>query len=74
MNILITGASSGIGKQLALDYQKLGHSVWGQGRNQQRLQELAEQGITPLQVELGELEQVRSSFADPSWDSAQFSL
>ncbi|WP_220720595.1 SDR family NAD(P)-dependent oxidoreductase [Agarivorans litoreus] len=69
MNILITGASSGIGKQLALDYQKLGHTVWGQGRNQQRLQDLAEQGIAPLQVELGELEQVRSSFADlPAMD------
>ncbi len=64
MNILITGASSGIGKQLALDYAAQGHHVWGQGRNAQRLQALAEQGIQPIQVELGDLTQVREAFAD----------
>lgn len=40
MNILITGATSGIGKQLALDYHKQGHQVWAVGRNESALNEL----------------------------------
>ncbi|UPW19710.1 SDR family NAD(P)-dependent oxidoreductase [Agarivorans sp. TSD2052] len=62
MNILITGASSGIGKQLALDYVAAGHQVWGQGRDATRLQQLSTQGVTPLQIELADLSQVRNSF------------
>ncbi|PJG58288.1 SDR family NAD(P)-dependent oxidoreductase [Aeromonas cavernicola] len=46
--VLITGATSGIGRQLALDYQRAGWQVWGCGRDATRLGELAEQGITPL--------------------------
>lgn len=44
MNILITGTSSGIGKQLALDYLKDSqdtHTVYCCGRNRDALQELA---------------------------------
>lgn len=52
MNIAITGATSGIGKQLALDYLRAGHSVWGIGRNQRALEALADQGITPIQLDL----------------------
>lgn len=40
MKILITGASSGIGKQLAHDYLADGHRVWCCGRNEQALAEL----------------------------------
>ncbi|RUO55586.1 SDR family NAD(P)-dependent oxidoreductase [Pseudidiomarina homiensis] len=40
MNILITGATSGIGKQLTLDYAAAGHHVVACGRNQQALDEL----------------------------------
>lgn len=46
MNILITGATSGIGKQLALDYHDEGHNVWALGRNTQKLADLAEKGIS----------------------------
>ena len=38
MNILITGSSSGIGKQLALDYLELGHTVYCCGRNRDALE------------------------------------
>jgi short-subunit dehydrogenase len=38
--ILITGASSGIGKQLAVDYANEGHQVIACGRDKQRLNEL----------------------------------
>lgn len=41
MNVLITGASSGIGKQLALDYARDGHRVYACGRNEAKLAELA---------------------------------
>lgn len=52
MKILITGATSGIGKQLALDYQKDGHEVWAVGRNEQVLQELSDIGLHTGQVDL----------------------
>lgn len=37
MNILITGASSGIGKQLTCDYLAAGHTVYVCGRNEEKL-------------------------------------
>ena len=39
--VLITGATSGIGRQLALDYLRAGWQVWGCGRDGERLQALA---------------------------------
>ena len=38
-NILITGASSGIGKQMAIDYAEPGVNLYLSGRNEKRLQE-----------------------------------
>lgn len=49
--LLITGATSGIGRQLAFDYQRAGWQVWGCGRDAERLAELAGAGITPLQCD-----------------------
>ena len=42
MNIMITGATSGIGQALAVAYAKAGHNVIACGRSQQKLDALAE--------------------------------
>lgn len=52
MNILITGATSGIGKQLALDYQDEGHQVWAVGRNEKVLSDLQSRGMKTGQFDL----------------------
>lgn len=63
--IWITGASSGIGKQLALKLAQQGNQVIASGRNQQRLQHLQAEhaGITPLAIDLVD--------ANPEWISQQ---
>ncbi|MBW3831235.1 SDR family NAD(P)-dependent oxidoreductase [Aeromonas hydrophila] len=49
--VLITGATSGIGFQLALDYRRAGWQVWGCGRDGERLLAMGRHGITPLQFD-----------------------
>ncbi len=39
-NIVITGASSGLGSALALAFAKEGHNVWGCGRSSAKVEEL----------------------------------
>ena len=52
MITLITGATSGIGRQLAVDYLAAGHRVWAIGRNKQQLRELAALGAETGAVDL----------------------
>ncbi|RJX73678.1 SDR family NAD(P)-dependent oxidoreductase [Vibrio sinensis] len=54
MNVMITGATSGIGNELALMYAKQGDSVIACGRNQQNLDDLtmSNPAITPLCFDL----------------------
>jgi len=52
MKILITGATSGIGKQLALDYHSEGHEVFAVGRNKEALANLARGGLHTGRVDL----------------------
>ena len=40
MNILVTGASKGIGKSISIKLKELGHNVYGTARNEQALKDL----------------------------------
>lgn len=60
--VLITGSTSGIGKQLAEDYCAAGWQVIACGRNQEVLAQLAEYGMQTLCFDIGDKEQVKASF------------
>ncbi len=68
MNILITGATSGIGNCLALSYIKDGHKVIAIGRNAESLAKLSNSGIYTLQLDLVDLSAVRAVFVQLAID------
>lgn len=51
-SILVTGATSGIGKQLVIDYLQKGSRVYAVGRNQQVLTQLQVLGAAPIELDL----------------------
>ncbi|MGI5308111.1 SDR family NAD(P)-dependent oxidoreductase [Rheinheimera sp. WS51] len=59
MNILITGATSGIGQQLVTDYAVAGHQIWACGRNQQQLDIMASNNVTTLCFDVSNAAQCR---------------
>ena len=63
MKILITGATSGIGNQLAKDYLLEGHDVYAVGRDDDALAELKNLGATPLDLDLMDRDKVIEAFA-----------
>lgn len=62
--ILITGASSGIGKALCLLYQKQDYAVIACGRNQQALDEIGSlKNVSTLSFDISDKEQVSQALA-----------
>jgi short-subunit dehydrogenase len=50
--VLITGATTGIGKETAIYLAKSGYIVYGAGRRENKLQELTQHGIQPIQMDV----------------------
>lgn len=62
LHILITGATSGIGYQLAKDYLQDGHEVYAVGRDDKALAELKDLGATPIDLDLMDRDKVIEAF------------
>ena len=62
LHILITGATSGIGYQLAKDYLQDGHKVYAVGRDDKALAELKDLGATPIDLDLMDRDKVIAAF------------
>ena len=62
MHILITGATSGIGNQLAKDYLLENHHVYAVGRDDDALAELKSLGAETINVDLMDREKVIDAF------------
>lgn len=61
--ILITGASSGIGKTTALDLIKAGHIVYGAARRVNKMADLTEAGGHVLEIDVTDKDSVNSGVA-----------
>ena len=72
MKVLITGASSGIGRQLCLDYARQGYDVFAVARRKEVLQDLQSYGdgrITPVVADVSCKETVKAVFSQlPNFD------
>ena len=60
MNILITGASRGIGKELVNRYASKDNKIYAVARNIDSLKNIS--GLTPVKMDLANLEEVREFF------------
>ena len=65
---LVTGATNGIGKAIALALAKAGHEVTGTGRNADRLAALQEAGITPLALSMDDPAEIAHQLAGHDFD------
>ncbi len=63
MNIVITGATSGIGRRLAVDYHAEGHTVRALGRNEQQLEILKKKGLFVGRLDLTDRDAVLRWFS-----------
>lgn len=61
--VLITGASSGIGKSTALTFAQKGYTVIGTARSVSRLSDLAAQGVETVALDVSKEESIQQAFA-----------
>lgn len=81
--ILITGASSGMGKETARVLGRDGHIVYAAARRTDQMKDLREQGVTPLQMDItreADVQQVvdtimaKEGRIDVLWNNAGYGL
>lgn len=81
--ILITGASSGMGKETAKVLSKDGHTIYAAARRMDQMKDLEEMGIIPLQMDItseSDVQRVvdtivkRSGKIDVLWNNAGYGL
>lgn len=58
--ILVTGASSGMGKETARELAGMGHKVYGAARRVEKMEDLKQLGVTPLALDVTKEEQCRA--------------
>jgi len=63
--IIVTGASSGIGKATALQLLKEGHSVYGAARRVENMNELVSAGGNAVAVDVTNHDQVHAEIQEP---------
>ncbi|MDJ1505809.1 oxidoreductase [Xanthocytophaga agilis] len=59
-NVLVTGASAGIGKATAIYLAQNGYNVYGAARRMEKMQELTTYGIQPIALDLTEEESIQT--------------
>ena len=63
-HILITGASSGIGRETAIHLAKKGHVVYGAARRLKRLEDLKQYGVIPVELDVTSEESMTTCVAE----------
>ena len=70
--VLVTGASAGIGKAIAIALISAGYDVWGTSRNLSRLESIP--GLKPLQLDLGNERSIATALASGLVESGGFDV
>ncbi|WP_264030475.1 oxidoreductase [Cellulosimicrobium sp. SH8] len=71
---LVTGASSGIGESTARTLQSIGYTVYGAARRTDRLQELAADGVRPLEMDVTDEQSMKDGVASIVADTGRIDV
>ena len=69
--VLITGASSGMGREASILLARGGHTVYASARRASRMDDLSEHGITPIEMDVskgGDNERAVRHIVDRRWE------
>ena len=62
--ILLTGASSGMGYQTAIELAQQGHKVYGAARRIDKMEDLKQYGVTPLKMDVTDAESIDAALKE----------
>lgn len=62
--ILVTGATDGIGRQAAIMFAQQGHTVYGGGRNPQKLETLKNENVIPVKLDLTQVSTLKDAIQE----------